>query len=793
MTSRLSLPLSSIRGLAFLLLGITSHLAAEDLLSPTDTLFGGQVTGDTFRVGFSGGAAGANNWPGAEGPVHALDGVGQKYLNFAEFNTGIVVTPDIGPSVATSLKLWTANDAEERDPASYEIYGTNIDAGNGPLPVADFTLIASGDLALPSSRSTGGASALNDANLQTVEFNENTIVYSSYMIIFPTVKNPSAANSMQIAEIQLDGTIGPQGDADGDGLSDDYENANGLDANDDGTVGESSPGAMDGPNGALGDPDEDGLSNTQERDLGTDPRDRDSDQDGLSDGTETGTGIWMSESDTGTDPRDSDSDDDTLPDGTENPTLPHDSDNPAVQPGTDPNLDDTDGDTVSDGEEIAIGRDPTFPDPLPPTIFTPGDRILGGVIANNNFEVGTSGGLGGINNWPANEGPEFAIDGVGQKYLNFAEFNSGVLVTPSGGLSVATSMTLWTANDAIPRDPASYELYGTTADVTGTGPFALDQFTLISSGDLALPDSRNEGGNTDLDDSNSQDVFLSNSNAYTSYLLVFPTVKDSNSANSMQIAEIQLGGEFGPGVPLRFEVDGIGDDLVFSFDSKVGKAYDILSSTNPESEPDSSMWTVWRENITATPPENIETFVRPPDLKRFFVLIEKNAPAFFAEDFESGTAGWTSLVNDVQGATSWELGSPVASTGPLTGADGSLNAFTTNIGNYGSNSDIVLRSPPIDLTAADPAEAILSFQQFRDADGFRDTGIVRILSASDLSELGTFDPDLTQFDIDWNEFSIPLPGTAIGQSIIIEFKFTSDDSADNFSGWSIDNVEINLQ
>ena len=302
--------MSSIRGLAFLLLGITSHLAAEDLLSPTDTLFGGQVTEDTFRVGFSGGAAGANNWPGAEGPVHALDGVGQKYLNFAEFNTGIVVTPDIGPSVATSLKLWTANDAEERDPASYEIYGTNIDAGNGPLPVADFTLIASGDLALPPSRSTGGASALNDANLQTVEFNENTIVYSSYMIIFPTVKNPSAANSMQIAEIQLDGTIGPQGDADGDGLSNDYENANGLDANDDGTVGESSPGAMDGPNGALGDPDEDGLSNTQERDLGTDPRDGDSDQDGLSDGAETGTGIWMSESDTGTDPRDSDSDDD---------------------------------------------------------------------------------------------------------------------------------------------------------------------------------------------------------------------------------------------------------------------------------------------------------------------------------------------------------------------------------------------------------------------------------------------------------------------------------------------------
>ena len=106
--------------------------------------------------------------------------------------------------------------------------------------------------------------------------------------------------------------------------------------------------------------------------------------------------------------------------------------------------------------------------------------------------------------------------------------------------------------------------------------------------------------------------------------------------------------------------------------------------------------------------------------------------------------------------------------------------------NFGSK---VVRVPLVVLGAAD----VERVKGDRDADGFGDTGIVRILSASDLSELGTFDPDLTQFDIDWNEFTIPLPGTAIGQSIIIEFKFTSDISADNFSGWSIDNVEINLQ
>ncbi len=784
---------ASLTALVTLLLASAGPSTADDILSASDTFFGGQIIGNSFEVGVSGGAAGANNWPGAEGPEHVVDGVGQKYLNFGEFNAGIVITPAIGASVATSLKLWTANDAEERDPSSYELYGTNAVLGDGPFPVDSFTLIASGDLALPPSRNDGGNALLNDANLQTVEFAGNLTAYASYMIVFPTVKNEGNANSMQIAEIQLDGLVGPLEDTDGDGLSDAYEDANGLDASDDGSFGESSPGAQDGPNGALGDPDEDGLGNIEERDLGTDPQDEDSDQDGLIDGVETGTGVWVSESDTGTNPLNPDSDQDNLLDGTENPSLPFDSNNPTTQPGSNPNIDDTDGDTVPDGEEIAAGRNPTFADPLPPTLFRPDDAILGGRILNDQFEVGIAGGVEGNNNWPAAEGPEFAINGAGQKYLNFAEFNSGVLVTPSGGLSVATSLTLWTANDAIPRDPTSYELYGTTADVAGGGPFALNQFTLISSGDLALPDRRNPGGIADLIDATSQTVFFSNSNAYLSYLIVFPTVKDSGSANSMQIAEIQLTGQFGAGTPLRFEVDGAGNDLVFTFDSQAGKVYDILSSTDPESEPDPSSWAVWQENIAATPPENVETYPRPADSKRFFVLAEKAAPAFFSEDFESGAAGWTPLLNDDLGNTAWELGSPNASTGPTTGAEGSLNAFTTNLGDYGLDSDIALRSPVIDLSGGGLTQATLTFQQFRDADTFGDFGTVRILRSADESELGTLDPDLTMVDNEWTQFSALLPDTALGESIILEFRFTSDNTPDSFSGWSIDNVEIAVQ
>ena len=39
-----------------------------------------------------------SNYPGGEAPINALDSfAGTKYLNFARLNTGIMVTPTIGP------------------------------------------------------------------------------------------------------------------------------------------------------------------------------------------------------------------------------------------------------------------------------------------------------------------------------------------------------------------------------------------------------------------------------------------------------------------------------------------------------------------------------------------------------------------------------------------------------------------------------------------------------------------------------------------------------------------------
>lgn len=132
---------------------------------------------------------------------------------------------------------------------------------------------------------------------------------------------------------------------------------------------------------------------------------------------------------------------------------------------------------------------------------------------------------------PANEGVERSIDNAGQKYLNFLEFNSGFIVTPLGSTTV-NGLRFWTANDAVERDPASYKLEGSNDGTT---------WTVISEGPLNLPAGRNPGGATTALRSGLQQVVrFANTTPYTSYRVTFPTVKNSGTANSMQIAEVDF-------------------------------------------------------------------------------------------------------------------------------------------------------------------------------------------------------------------------------------------------------------
>ncbi|HPC96024.1 MAG TPA: hypothetical protein PLU87_13845, partial [Sedimentisphaerales bacterium] len=139
------------------------------------------------------------DWPAAEHPALAIDdNVTTKFLHFKGETqpTGLRITPLLGATVVTGLTLTTANDAPERDPVKFELSGSNgtID---GP-----YTLIASGNVV-----DFAGATAWPrfTKNATPIEF-ANTVAYKHYQILFPAVRTPASANSMQIAEIELIGT-----------------------------------------------------------------------------------------------------------------------------------------------------------------------------------------------------------------------------------------------------------------------------------------------------------------------------------------------------------------------------------------------------------------------------------------------------------------------------------------------------------------------------------------------------------------------------------------------------------
>lgn len=101
---------------------------------------------------------------------------------------------------------------------------------------------------------------------------------------------------------------------------------------------------------------------------------QDLDGDGLADNVETGTGVFVSPEDTGASPYNPDTDNDGLSDGSEvglyltDPCTPDTdddglSDGDEIAYGSDPFLADSDGDGLSDGEEVHLyGTDPANPD-----------------------------------------------------------------------------------------------------------------------------------------------------------------------------------------------------------------------------------------------------------------------------------------------------------------------------------------------------------------------------------------------------------------------------------------------
>ena len=589
-------------------------------------------------------------------------------------------------------------------------------------------------------------------------------------------------------------------DGDGDGLPDSWETRNNLDPNDNGEDPNNNGVAGDPDQGADGDPDNDGLTNLEELNLHTDPQEGDTDMDGLLDGVESNTGTWNGADDTGTDPNNADSDDDGLSDGVENPDLAHNPLDPGQQPGTDPNLADTDGDGKDDSEELADGTDPTNEnDILVPT------GILIGEGAERPFTGGTPDGWSGVGVLETAIIDDSTLPGAGDlvEILEVSMFAGAGRAAGSHHfmplLVDSSNQIAWIGPELTPMQDGH-----NVFPITGADPIDVSTET-YRLGLWQWNDGQddNAGGTIAFAGGGGGGMFYQNLNgtlgadAISIGHDVAGGQQHASGAGGRDYHIDVLVGLSEPNVIILTDVssDPGAGTISLSWESKAGELYNLRSEADPAQIAGVAPldWPIFGGNvdIAATPPENTLTIPMPDDLTRLFVVEGFPAPpvTLFTDDLESGAEGWTTVLNDAIGSTRWELGSPSGSTGPLAGADDSATAWSTNLGDYGPNSDISLRSPAFDLSGVASAE--LTFKAFRDADGFGDSAVVRFLRAADLVQLGGETAlDMTVFDVDYTTLEVPVPAEALGENVIIEWNFVSDGSADNFSGLSIDDIEV---
>src|SRR5581483_7489047 len=132
-------------------------------------------------------------------PAFAIDdSMNTKFgANISGGIPGLVITPSVGRTVVSGLRIYTGADATGRDPSSYKLEGST-DGG------ANYTLISSNSITLPDNRNPLIAAAPNPlTNFVTEVRFANVNGYTTYKLSFPTQKG---SGQIQFQELELLGT-----------------------------------------------------------------------------------------------------------------------------------------------------------------------------------------------------------------------------------------------------------------------------------------------------------------------------------------------------------------------------------------------------------------------------------------------------------------------------------------------------------------------------------------------------------------------------------------------------------
>ena len=409
----------------------------------------------------------------------------------------------------------------------------------------------------------------------------------------------------------------------------------------------------------------------------------------------------------------------------------------------------------------------------------------------NNFTVMTwvyipEGGIG--DDWPRTIGDNAAYDADGWNFgiRNKAGVLNAVALTGNG-------IAAFNSTPGVVTSGAWQHIAVTKSDTTGvtfyvngvqvgndTSANALGDF--IASDDIWGVGGANGPGNTQAPppDANINDLLMDEVRVYNVVL---------GGADIIAAAE---GGALAGG-EIQLAVSRTGNQLAFTWNSRAGKQYDLLSATSLDTP--RGTWPVYQsyQDLPADPSgANLLAGIPLDGAIRFFAVREED---LLDEGFESASlpAGWGPPADNGNG-TAWQFGEPDAATGADTGPTGgfeSTNCAGTNIlAKYTPEAEARLKTKAIAVPAGG---ATLAFQQWIDTESppSGDFGAINVLDADNADAfLATLNAgNIEGFSGAWEAKSFSLSAYA-DMNIKLEFVFESDPDAETWAGWYIDDVMV---
>ncbi len=154
----------------------------------------------------------------------------------------------------------------------------------------------------------------------------------------------------------------------------------------------------------------------------------------------------------------------------------------------------------------------------------------------------------------------------------------------------------------------------------------------------------------------------------------------------------------------------------------------------------------------------------------------------YVENFDSGDGGFTA-----SGVTSWAWGAPTS--GPGSAHSGSNVWATTLAGDYGTNEDGYVTSPPIDLSGYTNHEFILTWWQYLVTESGFDFASVEVSDNGGGTWAVVYGEASGAVSPAWTRQAVRLEPSFAVSNFRVRFHLRSDASA-NFPGFYLDDVEV---